>query len=1176
MEKEDNLPLFMTLYEPLAIYVLDNEILGCESVRKHTNSNIIMTSYDFGHGHISPGVAFLFLKIIYQNEACRKAFPTELIKHFEKIKDQKLPSHYSSFMRCFEYGNKKHSIHLSMKIAEEKSNPKPVTLYNFSYESELLDKTIHLNPTEAFFILANICTNAFCRGILPLAKKSFEKLLFRQIIRKSNVLHQEVVAAFIVDYLKYIRKEFKSGKITPSEILRYSGARLLQYLSQDQIVQNFIKQIIDELEEYQNLSRNKKIMYFTLMMLFSKQSNAGHYIKKFYNNRLVILESLANELYVPFPKLLPLAETTKITNEEYTETYMPLFWFQEQPVEIYVLKNKLLGIRSDSGSFDNGSPNRGYKLLLDLLRVSNVKDSLPEFLTSKLAVTDSKDLNPPSSLYSHLLGWDDPYAQVPFLNLDIKKKENQGDTIVFHNITYNTIPLDIEIELSEYQSFILLANIVASRFVETKIGVAVTSDNFLDNVGDKPKLEQFVLHYLKYLSEEIKANRITLMDILRLSGAGVLTLLSVDFPIIENFIKKALEELKSVQKLSLNRKLMYFTLIEMCYDKISRTKEKVSLFDTIKQFYEDYYSIIHVLRNLFCINFPFSEKQTLNWLLKFENSQEQKTKDIIIQPIREVKIPLPLFLYFGKFQLYVVNNELMIYEQNMSSGSGNRAFNLLKELFNNEKTKVVFPEDTHHILVNTNDLAYARSNPCIVGDIMPKISPCLKLKMNISKDGKTITFSDFLYKKEKEMQKKAQLTTKETFILLSNIVLTYELYQIQGVMVNKQLTEFNKEIILEDITKRGAELAKHLGSKHIALETGRYATEYLSYLMESINNGSLSPEEIHRMSGTAVLISLIRFKPVKEYILDVLKRMENVNELTKNELVLYLVLLESLSFNSPLGKEVQDFYKRNSKMISNIHSYLKTISIPEKVAAEKPKSKSSKFVIPNDILKDYKEEQKQEDPIEIPEEKTMPIKEAIEEAKKRENKIILIKADTYMNALQDIGKALVGPHGIMNYPTLYMNQALNNLMNDRKIPQMKRFVGDIIFNPPLTQEEVNKSIAQILSFHETGEMIHPTTKEKVKVTMPKINPEYKDYLIIGFFFKEMVRKGQLDNYHINLFTETIIQLSKKKLIILPHPYCDIDDTMSTIIPGMKIVDIPKGLFDKLLNLAVIASDEPNE
>ena len=53
---------------------------------------------------------------------------------------------------------------------------------------------------------------------------------------------------------------------------------------------------------------------------------------------------------------------------------------------------------------------------------------------------------------------------------------------------------------------------------------------------------------------------------------------------------------------------------------------------------------------------------------------------------------------------------------------------------------------------------------------------------------------------------------------------------------------------------------------------------------------------------------------------------------------------------------------------------------------------------------------------------------------------------------------------------------------------------------------------------------------------------------------------------------------KKAIKAIKHmiAQCGIDDKMSTIIPGMKIVDIPEGLFDKLLDLAVIASDELNE
>ncbi len=137
MKREEGyLPLFITLYDPIAIYVFNNEIFGCELLKGiDVKSHITMRSYNDCEGHISGDIAFYFLKYLYQYDDYRDYFPEELRKHFGTAAYEKLPKHYRHFTQAWGCSNRSLKLFLSIDIDPTKKTEKSVILKDISFES---------------------------------------------------------------------------------------------------------------------------------------------------------------------------------------------------------------------------------------------------------------------------------------------------------------------------------------------------------------------------------------------------------------------------------------------------------------------------------------------------------------------------------------------------------------------------------------------------------------------------------------------------------------------------------------------------------------------------------------------------------------------------------------------------------------------------------------------------------------------------------------------------------------------------------------------------------------------------------------------------------------------------------------------------------------------------------
>lgn len=642
MEKDENIPFFINLYDPIAIFVFDNEIFGCESIQIKNNPNIVWRSYEFRHGHMWSEPSFLFLVQLYQHDFCRKSFPEKLHKHFEKIDVKKLPKHYKHFTEALRYSSKSFDLFCTLAIDPTNSTDKPITIKDFSFDGLLLNQTISLHPKEAFYIFANICTNVFCNSILPLDKITLEQALNKTIKQDNMLSYNEIISSFAIDYLKYLDENFASCNLDPEFILRMSGTRILMALSCNESVSKFISKIISKITT-NNLTKNYKILYTILLLLFTRQPNPIESFRDFYDVNALLLEELITEIKKPFPKPTNPQKGLDIQDDK-DDIYLPLFWFQGQPIEIYVLKNRLLGAQTNAGSFDWGSAARPFQLLYELNKKTEIGNKLPSELKKYLDTIDFETIKASSSLYKYLLGWDDPYANVPYLDLNLQTHLTKKDTVVFYEIFYLDQKLDIKIEVTTFEAFILLANIYISKFLmNLEILIRQEGPNWnlerlkeiglVDNWGElsseenaikladndvrknnpgypwTPKKETFSYVYLKYIYELLVSEKITAFEILQLSGAPTLVILTPFVPVFQNFVKQILLVLKENEKISFNRKIIYFTLLEMIMDKLPKTNSTRRL---VKDFYDEHYSIIHSISNLLEKTFPTSERAIID------------------------------------------------------------------------------------------------------------------------------------------------------------------------------------------------------------------------------------------------------------------------------------------------------------------------------------------------------------------------------------------------------------------------------------------------------------------------------------------------------------------------------------------------------------------------------------
>jgi len=309
MEKEDYLPLFFYVNDPIGVFIVDNELVHLESIKILRNTG---------------QYAFYLLEKLSKNELIGKKLPKKFVeKQSEYFVPHKVPwpcltgiLFERNYCKC-----------LSAKVTVKKVKSQPFVYFNefalmnghaVNFKVNNIPGEVFFEPIEAFILLANQVATSHSHllfdGYNEEYKEHYREHLRENIINyykrkragdfsKNYIFRANMYyTAFNLDYFEYLEKQILEGEITPFEILKLNGPAVVNYLSafmlEPDIITEFIEHTASELvDNYDLLSANNKIMYIILHLI------DGYYYKSksFQQYKKAITKKIFRDYSLPFP-----------------------------------------------------------------------------------------------------------------------------------------------------------------------------------------------------------------------------------------------------------------------------------------------------------------------------------------------------------------------------------------------------------------------------------------------------------------------------------------------------------------------------------------------------------------------------------------------------------------------------------------------------------------------------------------------------------------------------------------------------------------------------------------------------------------------------------------------------------------------------------------------------------
>ncbi len=304
---DDNLPLFINGDKP-AVYVVDNKLIGL-SLEKEISSSYIFTYNLIGK------ISSNFLTKTFLPED----FP--FLKHKENFLNTKV---FSPCIWGGIYVEDYHNKCLTSKMRVVKRNGEIVVSL---FDLVLLDSkqirgmyvtnlqnSIYLSVKDAFILFANLCLTSKGLRINDKETRSFSDSIdsIRKRIEQNynekttdNAKLGKIwyaVDLFCIDYYDYLTTQINLKNISPEKILQLSGQIVLTiYLKKNPIIKEFIREKINLLiNQYDNLTLNQKIKYYTLFLSAEEYGSIPE-ISNLYEENKSLLLKLEQELIKNFP-----------------------------------------------------------------------------------------------------------------------------------------------------------------------------------------------------------------------------------------------------------------------------------------------------------------------------------------------------------------------------------------------------------------------------------------------------------------------------------------------------------------------------------------------------------------------------------------------------------------------------------------------------------------------------------------------------------------------------------------------------------------------------------------------------------------------------------------------------------------------------------------------------------
>ncbi|HUT82162.1 MAG TPA: hypothetical protein VMZ29_13250 [Candidatus Bathyarchaeia archaeon] len=307
MEKENYPLIFICNTDPIVTYYIANKLIGLELE---------------GQCYSDYRYAYQLLGNLLLNPNIGECLPQDIIEnHKENF------ANYQSESLCISGGIGTEDFVnkcLSFKLRILNSNDdKKVLLYDFKILSgiardlfaDTIADTFNFTPKETFILLSNICLSS--KGIWRFAPDSNKIYHDVSTIRNLTTLYYNQrkglsnhysnsslqIAFYCIDYYIYLIEQVTSGELSPEQLLRLSGPKILTaYLNHLPIVQEFISEKITLLiNHFDFLPQDQKVMYFALLILAEYNGSIPDIDVFFRENKSTILE-ITKQLSKKFPR----------------------------------------------------------------------------------------------------------------------------------------------------------------------------------------------------------------------------------------------------------------------------------------------------------------------------------------------------------------------------------------------------------------------------------------------------------------------------------------------------------------------------------------------------------------------------------------------------------------------------------------------------------------------------------------------------------------------------------------------------------------------------------------------------------------------------------------------------------------------------------------------------------
>ncbi len=268
---------------------------------------------------------------------------------------------------------------------------------------------------------------------------------------------------------------------------------------------------------------------------------------------------------------------------------VPLFLHFSIPIVTYIIDNKVFACEDDMQTTEM-YPKRAFELLHQIYSLKIGKEIIPkEFYIHFKNNTPPK----PEKPFHCLIGigqYEGHVGLIGCLDLSIRETMDESHPIELYDFVYNNRRLDFVVSLTPLETFLIFANLVTntycnhSLFLHKQIDMKTFDETRIkeetknNRTFSEDPIAFFAIDYFGFIRRSLLSNKLTPYEILRTGGTVILEILST-IKQVQSFIEEMLQKTLKHEKLSLNTKILYYTL----FDHLSESNLPIG--KEVEQFY---------------------------------------------------------------------------------------------------------------------------------------------------------------------------------------------------------------------------------------------------------------------------------------------------------------------------------------------------------------------------------------------------------------------------------------------------------------------------------------------------------------------------------------------------------------------------------------------------------------